>query len=104
MLDKVNKILDSFESNGSKVLPVMPVLHGTNEKVAWQICQTGFATVSTLDDGWFGKVIETQGLTTRECILQAMQSMRLTTTPKRVKKARRRSCCVSWSLEIFFLL
>lgn len=38
-----------------KKLPVMPMLHGTVEQVAWKICQAGFSTVATLDDGYYGK-------------------------------------------------
>jgi len=36
-------------------LPIMPVLHGTDLKIAEKICQTGFATTSSLDAGYYGQ-------------------------------------------------
>jgi len=36
---------------------VIPMLQGTSKTAAWNIVKQGFATVATLDDGWFGKGI-----------------------------------------------
>jgi len=37
--------------------PVLPVVHGTSEAIAWKIASGGFATLSTLDSGFYGKGI-----------------------------------------------
>jgi len=37
--------------------PVLPVVHGTDMSIAWKIVDGGFATLSTLDDGFYGKGI-----------------------------------------------
>eukprot|EP01124_Arcella_intermedia_P020130 TRINITY_DN2764_c0_g2_i2.p1 TRINITY_DN2764_c0_g2~~TRINITY_DN2764_c0_g2_i2.p1 ORF type:complete len:213 (+),score=45.52 TRINITY_DN2764_c0_g2_i2:2-640(+) len=36
---------------------VIPMLHGTSTDTAWKVVQTGFATVATLDAGWYGRGI-----------------------------------------------
>eukprot|EP01127_Copromyxa_protea_P024187 TRINITY_DN9391_c0_g1_i1.p1 TRINITY_DN9391_c0_g1~~TRINITY_DN9391_c0_g1_i1.p1 ORF type:complete len:1293 (-),score=185.35 TRINITY_DN9391_c0_g1_i1:106-3984(-) len=36
---------------------ILPGIHGTDIKLAWKICETGFANLSSLDDGFFGKGI-----------------------------------------------
>lgn len=38
-------------------LSVVPLIQGTSDSAVWVICQNGFATVATLDDGFFGKGI-----------------------------------------------
>jgi len=45
-----------FEGNNSDV-PIIPLFHGTSQEVAWKIIQTGFTTVATLDDGFYGRGI-----------------------------------------------
>jgi len=37
--------------------PVMPCVHGTGEKTAWEIATDGFASLSILDKGYYGKGI-----------------------------------------------
>jgi len=37
--------------------PILPVVHGTDGLFAWKIAQGGFASLSTLDDGFYGKGI-----------------------------------------------
>jgi len=37
--------------------PILPVVHGTDTSIAWKIAQGGFASLSTLDDGYYGKGI-----------------------------------------------
>jgi len=59
--------MESYIGNYSKYLwnkdlkpsdsPIVPVVHGTNEKVAWNIAAGGFAALSTLDAGYYGKGI-----------------------------------------------
>eukprot|EP01127_Copromyxa_protea_P015388 TRINITY_DN4423_c0_g1_i2.p1 TRINITY_DN4423_c0_g1~~TRINITY_DN4423_c0_g1_i2.p1 ORF type:complete len:1454 (+),score=193.03 TRINITY_DN4423_c0_g1_i2:579-4364(+) len=36
---------------------ILPAIHGTDFHIAWKICATGFANLSSLDDGFFGKGI-----------------------------------------------
>eukprot|EP01127_Copromyxa_protea_P018107 TRINITY_DN5626_c0_g3_i2.p1 TRINITY_DN5626_c0_g3~~TRINITY_DN5626_c0_g3_i2.p1 ORF type:complete len:533 (-),score=92.68 TRINITY_DN5626_c0_g3_i2:42-1640(-) len=36
---------------------ILPAVHGTDLNITWKICETGFANLSTLDDGFFGKGI-----------------------------------------------
>ncbi len=43
--------------NQKLVLPLLPVLHGTDLVVADMIAQTGFASLSSLDPGFYGKGI-----------------------------------------------
>lgn len=38
-----------------QLAPVIPAVHATKSEIAWSIVKTGFATVSSLDAGWFGK-------------------------------------------------
>jgi len=35
--------------------PIIYAVHGTTENIAWEICKTGFATFSVIDDGYYGK-------------------------------------------------
>lgn len=35
--------------------PIIPVCHGTDLLIAEKICETGFAVLSSLDSGWYGK-------------------------------------------------
>ena len=56
-------LLSQFNSYTSKftfsdpVVPIMPMFHGTNKDIPWKIAQTGFTTVATLDNGWYGRGI-----------------------------------------------
>uniref|UniRef100_A0A6B2L0J1 PARP catalytic domain-containing protein n=1 Tax=Arcella intermedia TaxID=1963864 RepID=A0A6B2L0J1_9EUKA len=34
---------------------ILPVVHGTDEEKAWKIAQNGFASLSILDDGFYGR-------------------------------------------------
>jgi len=43
--------------NQELALPLIPMLHGTDHPVAEQIAMTGFAALSSLDEGYFGKGI-----------------------------------------------
>jgi len=43
--------------NQELALPLIPMLHGTDHLVAEQIAMTGFAALSSLDEGYFGKGI-----------------------------------------------
>lgn len=52
-----HKYCTSFPWNENLVLPVVPMLHGTSRDTAWKIAQTGFATVATIDTGYYGRGI-----------------------------------------------
>jgi len=41
----------------SRRTPILPFVHGTSFPIACAICETGFAALSSLDDGWYGKGI-----------------------------------------------
>jgi hypothetical protein len=44
-----------FPHNSKSEVKVLPVLQGLKKpEVAWNICQTGTATLSQLDDGYYG--------------------------------------------------
>jgi len=43
-----------FSWNHDLAVPVIPTIHGTAAAVAWKICHGGFATLSSLDIGFFG--------------------------------------------------
>eukprot|EP01127_Copromyxa_protea_P011944 TRINITY_DN3062_c0_g1_i1.p1 TRINITY_DN3062_c0_g1~~TRINITY_DN3062_c0_g1_i1.p1 ORF type:complete len:1478 (+),score=338.90 TRINITY_DN3062_c0_g1_i1:234-4436(+) len=36
-------------------LPVVPILHGTDYETAMRICNTGFTTLASVDEGWYGQ-------------------------------------------------
>jgi len=38
----------------AEVVPILPVVHGTDFSIAMAICSTGFAALSSLDAGWYG--------------------------------------------------
>jgi len=40
---------------GENDVPIMPVFQGTSKATALKIAQTGFCTVATLDDGFYGR-------------------------------------------------
>jgi len=42
------------QSEGNEIVPILPVAHGTDFSLAMAICSTGFATLSSLDAGWYG--------------------------------------------------
>jgi len=35
--------------------PILPVVHGTDDSIAWSVAQGGFAALSSLDDGFYGR-------------------------------------------------
>lgn len=54
MIDFTNQ----FPHNQNSDLKIIPLFHGAkSEDVAWKICDNGFANLSSLDDGWYGKGI-----------------------------------------------
>lgn len=55
LLSSLNDYISSFAFNASSNVKVIPMAHGTTESAVWQICQTGFGIVSTVDQGWYGK-------------------------------------------------
>jgi len=55
-----NKKLSEWDWNKNLTLdssPVLPVVHGTDMSIAWKIASGGFAALSKLDDGYYGKGI-----------------------------------------------
>lgn len=48
---------NSLSYNVNQPIPLVPVLHGTDITVAEKIAKTGFATLSSLDAGFYGKGI-----------------------------------------------
>jgi len=52
---KFTNLCNKFDADAS--VPVIPVLHGTGKDTAWKIVQTGFTTVATVDDGFYGRGI-----------------------------------------------
>jgi len=51
------KKIDACLWNAGEKVPIIPVIHGTSKEIALKICQAGFANLSSLDDGWYGKGI-----------------------------------------------
>lgn len=55
ILNTFNKLASTFTINQSSNCKAIPLVHGlSNPSVAWKICSTGMATLSTLDQGWYG--------------------------------------------------
>jgi len=56
-----DKYVSQFPWNDKEKCPpgarILPVLHGTDAQIAEKICETGFAALSSLDAGYFGKGI-----------------------------------------------
>lgn len=49
---------DQFNHNQKSDLKIIPLFHGVkSEDIAWKICDNGFANLSSLDEGWYGKGI-----------------------------------------------
>jgi hypothetical protein len=46
----------SLSWNACLAIPIVPSVHGTDFLVAEKIAETGFAMLSSLDSGYFGKV------------------------------------------------
>jgi len=48
---------NNLEENADddSILPILPVIHGTQVGTAWSIATTGFAALSKVDSGFFGK-------------------------------------------------
>jgi len=55
--DRFDKFANSFPWNYNKIIKIIPQVHGTDHTTALAICSTGFATLSLLDEGWYGKGI-----------------------------------------------
>lgn len=57
------KVIEHFQNNvfsihsNNKSIPLVPVLHGTDLDIAKKIASTGFAALSSLDAGYYGKGI-----------------------------------------------
>jgi len=39
------------------ITPIVPAIHGTSMKIGWKIVNSGFAALSTIDEGYYGKGI-----------------------------------------------
>jgi len=52
--DTFIKRVAEFPWNHELAVPIIPTIHGTAAAVAWKICHGGFATLSSLDVGFFG--------------------------------------------------
>ena len=52
---KYTSIASMYSWNDSTPVTILPVCHGTSSLVAEKICETGFATLSSVDQGWYGK-------------------------------------------------
>ncbi len=57
VLTEFEKLTQSFSWNKPSRPVIIPVCHGTELIVAEKICETGFAVLSSLDQGWYGKGI-----------------------------------------------
>lgn len=55
--EKYNKVVGSYEWNHEQSIPILPALHGTSSGIALKIAETGFAALSKVDVGWYGKGI-----------------------------------------------
>jgi len=59
--DKYQQLVEKYdwnkENDWGKDVPILPACHGTDVAVAEKICETGFAALSSLDAGWYGKGI-----------------------------------------------
>jgi len=56
-MEQYQKRAALFEWNTDQGIVVLPVVHGTDSKTAFAIAASGFANLSVLDDGFYGKGI-----------------------------------------------
>eukprot|EP01127_Copromyxa_protea_P014651 TRINITY_DN412_c0_g1_i1.p1 TRINITY_DN412_c0_g1~~TRINITY_DN412_c0_g1_i1.p1 ORF type:complete len:101 (-),score=20.34 TRINITY_DN412_c0_g1_i1:401-703(-) len=59
--EEYQKVVEKYEwnvdeDNPTKV-PIIPLIHGTDAEVGWSIAKKGFASLATLDAGYYGKGI-----------------------------------------------
>jgi len=49
-------LIHGFDWNDSLAseAPILPVIHGTSGAIGWKIVKTGFASLASLDAGWYG--------------------------------------------------
>jgi len=57
LIDTFNLYRSKWDSNQNNSLSILPMLQGTAEETLWKISQTNFATIATLDKGWYGRGI-----------------------------------------------
>jgi len=57
VMKKFQDRVDTFDWNQNAIVPIIPACHGTDELKAYKICNGGFASLNTLDAGYFGKGI-----------------------------------------------
>jgi len=57
VMEQFQKRVASFTWNYNAIVPIIPACHGTDEVKALKICNGGFASLNTLDAGFFGKGI-----------------------------------------------
>eukprot|EP01124_Arcella_intermedia_P019314 TRINITY_DN2662_c0_g1_i1.p1 TRINITY_DN2662_c0_g1~~TRINITY_DN2662_c0_g1_i1.p1 ORF type:complete len:1596 (-),score=300.24 TRINITY_DN2662_c0_g1_i1:748-5535(-) len=50
-------LVQKYGWNTNLELPILPAIHGTEGSIAVSICETGFAALSSLDSGFYGKGI-----------------------------------------------
>jgi len=55
--DRLEGYLSNFPWNQNTEPKIALFLHGTDEAAVWSICQSGFATLATRDNGYYGKGI-----------------------------------------------
>jgi len=54
-MDRLYTEYQKNEWRSEKKIPVLSMLHGTTEEVAWKICLNGFGIVAKVDAGYYGK-------------------------------------------------
>eukprot|EP01124_Arcella_intermedia_P036419 TRINITY_DN9532_c0_g1_i10.p1 TRINITY_DN9532_c0_g1~~TRINITY_DN9532_c0_g1_i10.p1 ORF type:complete len:1497 (-),score=299.56 TRINITY_DN9532_c0_g1_i10:46-4536(-) len=52
---KFEERVNEFDWNKTDTVPIIPVVHGTTLDKAFKICNTGFAILNTLDEGYYGQ-------------------------------------------------
>jgi len=57
MMDRYTSFVNLWSWNENSEVSIIPQLHGTDFDIAKAICKTGFASLSLLDEGWYGKGI-----------------------------------------------
>lgn len=56
-MEQFSELSNRFDWNKDLPVPIVASYHGTDFPVAEKIAQTGFAALSLLDSGYFGKGI-----------------------------------------------
>lgn len=55
--EQLKEFANGFEWNKNRKVKIIPVVHGTSVSSVWKVCSSGFTSLATLNEGWYGKYV-----------------------------------------------